>query len=125
MKYSTKATNIELTVSIEDYLQKRLNSLDRFLPEREEDYRCAVEVGKSTNHHKSGDVFRAEVNLRMSGQEFYAVSEENDLYAAIDLVKDEIFHQITSRKTKNETLMRKSAAKLKNFIKGFDFRSGR
>lgn len=118
MNKNIKATNIEITPAISDYLEKRLSAFDRFIPADDTSAMCQVEVGKTTKHHKSGDFFKAEVNLRVSGKNFYAVSEKEDLYAAIDEVKDEIVYQMTSEKDKSMTLMRKGALRFKNIIKG-------
>jgi len=123
MKYSTKATGIELTPAISDYCDKRFSAFDRFVSSLSPDaVKCEVEVGKTTQHHKSGDVFRAEVNLHIEGKNFYAVSEKDDLYAAIDEVKDEIVRQITADKDKTMTVMKKGALRIKEMLKGLDFR---
>jgi len=118
MNKNIKATNIEITPAISDYLDKKFYIFDRFIPTEDTSAMCQIEVGKTTKHHKSGDFFKAEVNLRVSGKNFYAVSEKEDLYAAIDEVKDEIVYQMTSEKDKSQTLMRKGALKFKNMIKG-------
>jgi len=41
-----------------------------------------------------------------------------DLYAAIDVVKDEIVHNIVQSKGKRETLARRGAGMMKNMMKG-------
>lgn len=120
MRINTKATNIEITPAIADYVEKKFSAFDRFASS--ENSRCDVEVGKTTQHHRSGDVFRAEVNLHIEGKSFYAVSEKDDLYAAIDVVKDEIIRQVTSEKDKSHTLYRRGALHVKNILKGIDFR---
>ncbi len=122
MKNNIKATNIEITPAIRDYLEKRFSAFDKFVYDKSGGARYDVEVGKLSMHHKSGDVFRAEVNLHVSGQSLYAFSERDDLYSAIDEVKDEIIRQIKSRKEKSTTLYRRGATKIKNILKGLDFR---
>ena len=77
-----------------------------------------VEVGKSTKHHKAGNIFRAEVHITGPGLDFYAVAEEADLYAAIDIVKDEIVRTATQLKDKRKTLARRGAEMIKNMMKG-------
>jgi putative sigma-54 modulation protein len=116
MRTQIKATNIELTPAIQDYVDKKLESLDKFF-NPSDDVVAFVEVGKTTRHHRSGDVFRAEVRLAFSGQDHYAVVEKEDLYAAIDEVKDEIVREVTGGKKKRETLVRKGGAKIKGLIK--------
>ncbi len=122
MNITTKATNIEITPAIADYIEKKFSAFDKFVQGDIGSARCDVEVGKTTRHHRSGDVFRAEVNLHIQGKSFYAVSELDDLYAAIDVVKDEIIRQVTSQKEKSNTLYRRGALHVKNILKGIDFR---
>ena len=117
-----KATNFSLTPSIEDYVQKKVASLEKFLKNTESTL-VNVEVGKTTRHHKSGDVFRAEIHIQAAGEEFYATIDKDDLYAAIDEVRDEVVREMTSSRKKALRLLRKGGQKIKNFLKGFGRRS--
>ncbi|MFC1721199.1 ribosome hibernation-promoting factor, HPF/YfiA family [Patescibacteria group bacterium] len=114
-----KATNIELTPAIYDYIDKKMEMLEKFVDENDTSVSASIEVGKTTNHHQNGDVFRAEINFSIGGKQFRAVSETEDLYAAIDEMKDDLAHSLLSDKEKQQTLMRKGASQLKNLIKGF------
>lgn len=124
MTKNIKGTGIELTPAISEYIEKRFQTFERFAPGGDtSSMHLEVEVGKTTHHHKSGDFFKAEVNLKIAGKNFYAVTEKDDLYAAIDEVKDEIVYQITSDKDKTITLYRRGALKVKNLMKGMgDYR---
>jgi len=121
MQKNIKATNIEITPAISDYIDKKFSAFDRFT-QGDESALCDVEVAKTTQHHRQGDVFKAEVNLHTAGKNFYAAIEKDDLYAAIDLVKDEVVRALTTHKDKGISLMRKGALKMKNALKGLDFR---
>ncbi len=123
MKISYKTKDMEMTPAIQEYADKRLSALDRFVAQDDESVLCVVELGKTTKHHKSGDVFRAEVSLHIAGKDLYAVSERDDLYVAIDEVRDEIVRQVTSHRDKTTTLMRRGAAQIKNMVRGFDPRN--
>ena len=79
-----------------------------------------IEIGRSTQHHKKGDVFRAEIRITGAGLNLYATSEQSDLYAAIDLVKDNLKETLLQYKGKRETLTRRGAKAIKNMIKGFN-----
>lgn len=117
MKHTIKATGFELTPAITDFIDKKMTLLDRF--ERTPDTaRADVEVGKTSRHHKHGDIFRAEINFFHNGEQLYAVAEKEDIYVAIDNAKDEIIREITSKKDKKNALYRKGAARLKAMIKG-------
>jgi|SRR3989344_5434662 len=119
MKINIKATGIELTSAINDYVQKKVGSLEKYLAKRE-GVVVQVEVGKSTKHHKSGDVFRAEAHLVGGGLNLYAASEQADLYAAIDLMKDDVVHKLTHLKGRKMALARRGAQALKNMMRGFN-----
>jgi ribosomal subunit interface protein len=117
MNISIKTTNIELTPALKDYTEKRLNNAAKFIGN---DVFINVEIGKTSNHHKQGDIFRAEINLTTAlGKQFRAVSEKPDLYEAIDDVRDEIVSAVSSEKGKTEALWKRGARKIKNMMKGF------
>ncbi len=116
MKINIKATGTTLTPSISEYINKKVDMLDKFFEGKE--VLVNVEVGKISKHHKSGDIFRAEIHIADGGQEYYAVAEAEDLYAAIDEVKDEIVHELTSKRRKSLHLFRRGGAQIKNLMKG-------
>lgn len=119
MKTIVRADGVELTAAISDYAEKKVSTIERYLDKDVSKIAIAnVEVGKSTGHHKAGNIFRAEVHITGGGLDLYAVSEMDDLYAAIDTVKDEVVHNMLQLKGKRETLARKSAEMVKNMMKG-------
>ena len=121
MKINIKATGIELTQAISDYVYKKISSIEKYLDKSNTDVIAQVEVGRSTRHHKTGNIFRAEVHITGMGLDLYAVSEMEDLYAAIDVVKDEIVHNVVQSKGKRQTLAKRGAGMMKNIMKGFNF----
>lgn len=117
MNISIKSTNIELTPALKDYAEKRIAKAAKFLGE---DATVTVDIGKTTHHHKQGEVFRAEINLTtVLGKQFRAVSEKADLYEAIDDVRDELVREVGSAKGKKEALWKRGARKIKNMMRGF------
>jgi putative sigma-54 modulation protein len=118
MKINIKATGIELTPAISDYVQKKVSALHKYI--HNDDAVAQVEVGRTTQHHKTGEVFKAEVHITGAGLDLYAVSEHSDLYAAIDLVKDEITRNAVHEKGKRETLTRRGGQMVKNVLKGLN-----
>lgn len=121
MKVNIKATGIELTPAIYDYVEKKLVAIDKYLTKGDGDMVVSVEVGKITQHHKSGEVFRAEVHITGAGYDEYASTEAEDLYSSIDLVKDEIVRELTSRKDKDLTLAKQGGRIVKSMMKGFSW----
>jgi ribosomal subunit interface protein len=119
MQIKIRATNFELTPAIREYIERKIPHLDKFLENKDASL-CEVEIGKTTRHHKSGDVFRAEINLtEPGGKQFYAAAEESDLYASIDIVRDDIERKIISGKKRRDTVWKRGAQQIKNIIKNF------
>lgn len=110
-----------MTPAISDYLDKRLSSVDKFVDENDNTPMCYVEIGKTTSHHKSGDIFRAEINLHIGGKVFRVEEEKEDLYSAIDAVKDELLAELRKAKMKKMSLIKRGGMIIKNSIKGFNF----
>lgn len=122
MSINIKATNMELTSAINDYVNKRLSGIGKFIKDGKEMI-AYIEVGKTTNHHKQGDVFRAEFNIEISGSKFYTFSEKEDLYTAIEDAKEEIVRQIKTNKDRKQTLFKRGATSVKKMLKGISDRN--
>lgn len=119
MKINIKATNTTLTPAITEYVNKKIDALQKFTGQNDDSLMADVEVGVTTHHHNSGNIFRAEVNLFAKGKQFRATCEDADLYAAIDKVKDELAEELRSHRKKEVGMFRRGGAAIKNLLKGF------
>jgi ribosomal subunit interface protein len=119
MNINIKATNIELTDDIKGRVNKSLEAISKVVDSSDDQFVGQVEVGKISNHHQSGDIFKAEMNLRAKGETYFASSEQGDLSSALEAVKDIIVADIKKTKSRKQSLIRKGGNKAKTFIKGF------
>ncbi len=114
MKIIIKTKNFQSSSAIENYVQKKLETLKKFLENfNKESLMTEIELGRTTRHHQSGDIFRAEINLSVDGKLFRVESEQDDIYAAIDEVRDDLEREIKAFKTKKETIFIRGARSLK------------
>ena len=91
-------TNMELTEAIKDYVNEKIGGLDKFYDNILE---ARVDVGITTKHHQKGNIFRAEVNLEVPQKHILrAAAEKEDLYMAINEVKNDLQRQIKKYKEK-------------------------
>jgi ribosome hibernation promoting factor len=99
MKIDIKGTNMELTQAIKDYVNEKVGSLEKYYAGI---LVARVDVGLTSKHHNKGDIFRAEVNLEIP-QKGVLRSEatRDDLYLAINEVKNELQRQLKRFKEKN------------------------
>jgi len=118
MRISIKATNIDLTEPLRLYVTERVESVRKLVTVSEESLHAAVEIGKTTHHHKQGDVFRAEVNFHVAHSLVRVVAVKDDLYAAIDEMRDSLARELASFKDKDRTILRRGASAVKGMLKG-------
>jgi ribosomal subunit interface protein len=117
MHINIKTTNFSSTEAITDYTTKRLDAITQFY-KNDPSVKGDVELGKTTNHHNKGDIFRAEIHITAKDTDLYASAEEADLYQAIDKVRDEMLREVRSSKSKKISLIRRGGAKIKAMLKG-------
>lgn len=122
MSINIKATNMELTTAISDYVNKKIESINKYVSNNSEMI-IYVEVGKTTMHHKQGEYFKAEFGVTINGEKFFINSEKDDLYKAIDEAKDELVRKIKNSKNKKTTLFRRGAMSVKKMMKGISERN--
>lgn len=99
MKIRIKATKIELTPQIKEYVQKKMDMLDKYLGSFPA-INCDVEVGMAVGGQNSGKIYRAEVNLDLPGELLRVEKTEKEILKAIDKVKDHLVVMIKKYKEK-------------------------
>ncbi len=126
MQINLKGKNIDITEAIHDYVQKRVTNLEKLLSTIEAgggEVMVNFEVGKSTKHHKGGEVFHSDCLINIDGKKFYASSDKEDLYQAIDEIRETLFREIRKNKDRKQTLFRRGASSVKKMLKGLSKRN--
>jgi putative sigma-54 modulation protein len=111
MKITIKGTYVDLTPAIKEYLNEKIGGLARYA----EKLSAKVELERD-QHHRSGEVFRAEVTIIADGKSIRAEAISPDMYASIDLVVPKLKEQITKFKKKRTVLERKGARLAKKIL---------
>ena len=108
---------MELTPAIKDYAEKRISkAIVKYVTDAAD---LSIEVAKTTNHHKNGELFRAEFTVHIGGKSFRAESQQEDLYAALDIATEEMIEELKSFKDKKISFIKRGGAKIKSLIKSF------
>ena len=113
-----KVTNMELTDVIQTYAEEKMSSVERLLG-KDSDALIEIELEKTTNHHKQGDIFRAEANVTIEGKLYRVEATKDDLYAAVDKVKKELFRTVRRRKNRHTAMVRRGSQAIKGMMKRF------
>lgn len=106
-----------MTPALNEYVNQTLGKVSKLI-DSDPTVQCDVEVGRFTNNHHKGDVFKAEVHIVGNGIDAYATSENQDLNQAILNTREEILSKIRSVKGKRLAYVRKGGAKVKAMVKG-------
>ncbi len=117
MRLNLKGTNLTLDASIRDYLNRQLASVGKLIDLEDPAVMVDVELGQTTRHHQTGDIFRAEINLYRGKETFRAVAEAGSVTAAIDLAQGELTHELSSRKGKRLSFLRRGGQRLKKMLR--------
>jgi len=126
MKINFQAKNIEITEALHDYVVKKVTNLGKLLQEIEErdgEVSVLFSLSKTTHHHKGGEVFHADCSINLKGKKFYSSVNKQDLYEAIDQVKDNLYTEINKNKDKKQTMFKRGAVSVKKMMKGISKRN--
>lgn len=108
---------MDITEAIRSYTLEKMQSLEKYVPEGDTSGKLTVELSRTTKHHVHGDVFQAEARLHIRGKETVLRTTEDDLYKAVDLLKDKLTRELAQHKDKERSIFRRSAHKVKALLK--------
>lgn len=117
MNIRIKATSVTLSDQLSEYVNRAMDKVSSTL-EGDPTAQCDVELGRTTEHHQKGPIYKAEIHVVGEGVDAYATAEHEDLNAAITEVRDEILRKIRGTKGKRISFIRRSGARAKAIMKG-------
>lgn len=109
--------HVDVTDAIRDYTLEKLEAVEKYLPEGDTSGKITVELSKTTAHHSHGQVFQAEAQMRVRGKDIVVKAVEDDLYKAVDILKDMLSRELSTFKDKERSIFRRGAHKVKNLLK--------
>lgn len=101
MKIKIIGKDLKITEAINDYVEKKLDRIDKYFEGAEADVTLKTERNEQT----------AEICVIANGEKYRAVAEDKDMYASIDKDIDILEGQIRKAKTKKEKMMKESSIK--------------
>lgn len=108
---------MEMTDAIRNYTLEKMKTLEKYVPKGDTSGKLTVELSRTTTHHVHGDVFEAEGILHIRGKETTVRTTQDDLYKAIDLLKDMLVRDLAQHKDKERSIVRRGAHKVKALFK--------
>jgi len=90
MKVTIKATNLKLSPEIKKAIKEKIATLDKFIPHIDGSVKAYAEIAIETRHHRKGDIYYTEVNIEVPKTLLRSEAKEENIYKAINTVKDEL-----------------------------------
>ena len=101
MKIKITGKELKITEAINDYVEKKLDRIDKYFEESEAEVTLRTEKTEQI----------AEIYVTANGEKYRAVTEDKDMYASIDKDIDILEGQIRKAKTKKEKMMKDASIK--------------
>lgn len=109
--------HMEITDAIRTYTLEKMKMLEKYTDSNDTSGKLQIELSRTSNHHVHGPVFLAEAQLHVRGKEVTLKTTQEDLYKAIDTLKDMLARELAQHKDKSQSLFRRSAHQVKNLFK--------
>lgn len=119
MNIKIKGVDVETTDALQEYANKKVaEALEKFTSVVDsQNIFVEVELTKTNKHHNNGDMYEVTAKVNGLHRDIFARAVKDDLYAAIDELKDKLADRVSEIKDKKKTLRHKVALKFKNLFK--------
>ena len=107
-----------LTDEVRSFTEDKVRKLEKLLDPGDTGIMAEIELS-SVSQSRSGDLFRAEINLTFAGGFIRAAASRENLHAAIDQAVAEAKREVKKVRTKHRDLVRRGAARVKDFFQRF------
>jgi ribosomal subunit interface protein len=118
----TKDVVDEVTPKVTAVAERKLVALKKYLGKQDGAPQVYVELGKVTEAHHTGDIWRSQINLDSNGKRYNAAATAERLDLAIDASVKELEAELRKSKKRSETMLRRGGVTLKSFMRGFKAR---
>lgn len=113
-----KTTGFEMTPEVNNYVDEKLDTIAKLavVEDQDTEIKCDIEL-EMTKEQRSGEIWRAEMNLSISQDKFRAESRGETIFAALDELKDEMSKILRRNKKKRFDILRRGGAKMKDWMR--------
>jgi ribosomal subunit interface protein len=118
----TKDVEEEVTPQVTAIAQRKLFALKKYLGKTDSITQVYVELGKSSEAHQNGSVWRAQINLDFKGKRYHADSQAERIRTAVDIAIKEIETELRRGKERNKSMIKRGGTAIKSFMRGFKTR---
>lgn len=111
--------SVILTEELREFAEKKIAKLEKLLDPKDTTILIEVELATTTNGQRTGDAYRAEVNVSFTGGLARAEASRETMHAAIDEAVAEARRELRRSRTRHRDLIRRGALRVKDFFRRF------
>lgn len=114
LNYNIKGTGLEVSDELRGYVEKKLSTAEKFL------HHAPVHVDVELEHDslRAGERNRAEFTVAAGGDTYRAEAWGETMHAAVDLAMGELVVELGRNKKKRIDIVRRSAHRFKEYLRG-------
>lgn len=116
MQINFKGTNYDLPQHVSEHARKKIESLSKYLGKETDRARAYADLGKETEAHQNGAIWRADINFDVDGTRFYAKAVEDSIEKAIDRSVNELASELRTARKRQQSLVRKGGSIIKSLM---------
>ena len=100
MRIEINAVRLELTDILKSYVEKKIGSVSKMVKkfEAQGEIVAFVEISRTSRHHKQGEIYYAEITMKLPHKTIRIERTDEDMYGAIEELKDELKEELGSIK---------------------------
>jgi len=115
MQYNIKGTDLDISDEIRTYVEKKLTASEKFI--QNNPAHADVELQYIANQESKK--YRAEFTLALGGSVHRVEAHGDTLHEAVDIATGELARDLSQIKKKRQHIFRRSAMRVKEYIRGF------
>lgn len=119
MQIHFKGSNYELSNQITKLARRKVEGLKKFCGKDASLARAYVDLGKESEAHANGRIWRADINFDVDGNRFYAKAVEESMEKAIDKAVSELASELKTARKREQSLVKKGGGMIKSLMRGF------
>ena len=116
MRTQFTASNYDLPRAATEHAERKLKALAKYLGRAKEGSLVRVHLGKESEAHQRGRIWRADLNFELDGALYRASALEETIEAAIDRAMGELIREVRTARERRKSLMKRGGAKVKAFL---------
>lgn len=116
MRITIYAPDINLSSDINDYIEKKIRRLDKFLPKNKDRQKMSSPEMRIKIERESAreSLYKIGAELVLPRQVIAVSAQNQDIFGAVDEIKDKLQRELKSHSEKQETIYRRAMRSIKN-----------